>query len=344
MSTVLVVGGAGYVGSHCCKAFSEAGWRVVTLDNLSRGWRDAVRWGPLIEADILDRPALDAAFTEHRPDLVAHFAALAYVGESVADPALYYRTNTMGSLNLLEAMRAGDCGRIIFSSSCATFGLPVRTPIDEGHPQAPISPYGWSKLMVERMLADYGAAYGLSSVALRYFNAAGADPAGEIGERHEPETHLIPLAIEAALEGSPLTINGDDYATRDGTAERDYVHVRDLASAHLLAAGLLESSDGQYAFNLGAGAGFTVNEIVDAVERLSGGVIQRRVGPRRPGDPPALIASADLARGVLGWRPELSSIGQIVTSALAWRKSRRAAPNRRRWPTSMRPIEPPSDR
>lgn len=323
MRTVLVVGGAGYVGSHACKAFSQAGWRVVAFDDLSRGWRDAVRWGPLIEADVLDRPALDAAFARHKPDLVAHFAALAYVGESVEQPERYYRVNTAGALNLLEAMRAARCSRIIFSSTCATYGVPVRVPIDESHPQAPINPYGWSKLFVERMLTDFRAAYGLDSVALRYFNAAGADPEGDVGERHEPETHLIPLAIDSALLAEPFTINGGDYETPDGTAVRDYVHVSDLARAHVLAAELLMAQGGRHAFNLGAGVGVSVTQVVNAVERLSQQPIACRVGPRRPGDPPYLVASAQRAREELGWRPELSSIDQIVAAALAWRRAER---------------------
>ena len=321
MSTVLVVGGAGYVGSHCCKAFAEAGWQVVAYDNLFRGWRDLARWGPLIEADVLDRPALDLAFAQHRPDLVAHFAALAYVGESVERPDDYYRVNGAGTLNLLEAMRAGGCRNIIFSSSCATYGLPLRIPMDEDHPQQPINPYGWSKLIAERMIADFGEAYGMASVALRYFNAAGADPACETGERHQPETHIIPLAIESALEGTPFTVNGDDYDTQDGTAVRDYVHVSDLAQAHLLAADLLVKQRGRHAFNLATGAGFSVIEILDAVERVCGRRIDRRIGPRRPGDPPALVATGALAQRTLGWRPQLSSMDTIVSTALAWRQA-----------------------
>jgi UDP-arabinose 4-epimerase len=319
LSTVLVTGGAGYVGSHCAKAFAEAGWRVVTLDNLSRGWREAVQWGPLVEADILDAPALAAAFAEHKPDLVAHFAALAYVGESVAEPGRYYRANSVGALNLIEAMREADCRRIIFSSTCATYGPPQRTPIDESHPQAPISPYGWSKLFVERMLADFGLAFGLASASLRYFNASGADPEGRIGERHEPETHLIPLAIEAALSGGPFTVFGDDYPTRDGTAERDYIHVEDLARAHLAAAELIMAQGGTHAFNLGAAQGYTVAEVLAAVERVCGRPIERRIGPRRAGDPPALIAATGLAGRTLGWRPQRSDLDQIIVDALAWR-------------------------
>jgi len=317
MKTVLVAGGAGYVGSHACKAFAEAGWRVVVYDNLSRGWREAVRWGPLVKADILDREALDRALATYRPDVVAHFAALAYVGESVEQPTIYYRVNVAGSLCLLEAMRAAGCRRMIFSSSCATYGLPNRTPIDESHPQAPISPYGWSKLIVERMLADLGASEGFSSIALRYFNAAGADAAGEIGERHEPETHLVPLAIGSALHATPFTIFGEDYPTPDGTAVRDYVHVGDLAAAHLLAAERLLAGHESRAFNLGTGRGASVAEVVDAIERISGRRIERRIGRRRPGDPPGLVASGERAKRELGWRPA-RSLDDIIASAIAW--------------------------
>ncbi len=316
--TVMVTGGAGYVGSHCCKGFAQAGWRVVVYDNLSRGWRDAVRWGPLIEADILDRSALDAALREHQPDLVAHCAAVAYVGESVEKPAFYYQNNTVGALTLLEAIRAAGSARVLFSSSCATYGVPLVSPIDEDQPQRPINPYGRSKLFVEQMLADFGAAYDLASVSLRYFNAAGADPDGEIGERHVPETHAIPLAIERAMTGDPFTINGGDFETRDGTAVRDYIHVSDLASAHVLAGEFLLSRSGRHAFNLGTGVGTTVNEIADAVERVSGRPLMRRMGPRRPGDPPALVAAAQRADRELGWRPTQSSIERIVETAWAW--------------------------
>jgi UDP-arabinose 4-epimerase len=324
VSTVLVAGGAGYVGSHCCKAFAEAGWQVVAYDSLFRGWRDLVRWGPLVEADVLDRAALDRAFAQYRPDLVAHFAALAYVGESVQRPGAYHRVNGAGTLNILEAMRGADCQNIIFSSSCATYGLPRQIPMDETHPQQPINPYGWSKLIAERMLADFGEAYGIGSVALRYFNAAGADPAAETGERHQPETHIIPLAIESALGGTDFTINGDDYDTGDGTAVRDYVHVADLAQAHLLAAELLVSERGRHAFNLGTGAGLSVIEILGAVERVCERKIGRRIGPRRPGDPPALVATGALAQSVLGWRPQVSAIDTIVETALAWRQAEAA--------------------
>jgi UDP-arabinose 4-epimerase len=319
VKTVFVTGGAGYVGSHCSKAFAEAGWTVVVYDNLFRGWRDMVRWGELIEGDILDAPALNAAIARTRPDVLAHFAALTAVGESVEDPGFYYRNNTVGAFNILEALRANGVSRMIFSSTAATYGEPLEAPMTEDHRQLPINPYGWSKLMVERMMADYSAAYGLGYAALRYFNAAGASPDGEIGERHEPETHLIPLAARGVLDPDyRFTIFGDDFDTRDGTCVRDYIHVWDLARAHLAAADHLMAGGASGAFNLGTGSGTTVKEIADAIERAAGRPLPRRVGPRRAGDPAVLIASNAKAREVLGWTPQHSSIDEIVGSAWAW--------------------------
>ncbi|MBR1170980.1 UDP-glucose 4-epimerase GalE [Bradyrhizobium liaoningense] len=322
MRTVLVTGGAGYVGSHCCKAFANAGWEVVTLDNLSRGWRDAVRWGPLIECDIRDESRVRDALKVYEPDLVAHFAALAYVGESVADPAKYYANNTAGTLALLEAMRATSCRRLLFSSTCASYGIPRVLPIDETHAQHPINPYGWSKMIIERMLEDYGKAYGMASVALRYFNAAGCDPDGDIGERHEPETHAIPLMIEAARNPSqPFTIFGTDFSTPDGSAIRDYVHVNDLARAHLLAGEMLVARGGTHVFNLGTGVGTSVFELVEAVKRVAGRDPAIRLGPRREGDPPVLVASYTKAERELGWRPQHSHIDFVLETALRWQQS-----------------------
>lgn len=319
MTTLLVTGGAGYVGSHCCKAFAEAGWNVVVFDNLSRGHRELVRYGDLIIGDLLDRAALDSAMNRVKPDAVAHFAAVAYVGESVENPALYYRNNTTGTLNLMEAMRDSGVGQMLFSSTCATYGVPTRTPIDEQHPQSPINPYGWSKLFVERMLADFSAAHPFRYVALRYFNAAGADASGVIGERHEPETHVIPLAIEGALKpGYTFTIFGDDFDTRDGTGLRDYIHVTDLADAHKRAIEYLVSGGKSDVFNLGTGIGTTVAEIAAAVERVSGRPLPRKVGPRRAGDPPALYAANDKAREILGWEPKHSDIENIIRTAWRW--------------------------
>jgi UDP-arabinose 4-epimerase len=318
--TALITGGAGYVGSHCCKAFAMAGWNVVTLDNLSRGWRDAVRWGPLVECDIRNSVAVRAALETYKPDLVAHFAALAYVGESVADPATYYDNNTAGTLALLWAMRAAGCPRVLFSSTCASYGIPVEVPIKETHPQAPINPYGWSKMIIERMLEDFDSAYGMSSVSLRYFNAAGCDPDGEIGERHEPETHAIPLAIEGARRPDwPFTILGTDFPTPDGSAIRDYIHVNDLAQAHLLAGEMLVARGGTHVFNLGTGIGTSVLELIQAVKRVAKSDPVVRRGSRRRGDPPVLVASFAKAEGELGWRPRQSQIDFIIETALRWR-------------------------
>lgn len=327
MKTVLVTGGAGYVGSHCCKAFARNGWQVVVFDDLSRGWREAVQWGPLIEGNLLDRAAIDSAIGKTRPDLVAHFAAFAYVGESVDDPAIYYRNNCVGTLNLLDTMVAYGVGPILFSSTCATYGNPKHLPIGEDHPQAPINPYGRSKLFVEHMIRDCCAAYGLRSVTLRYFNAAGADPDGEIGERHEPETHAIPLAIEAAVEpNAHFTVFGTDFDTRDGSALRDYIHVSDLAEAHVAAGEFLLANGGSHVFNLGTGVGTTVLELVAAIGKATGRRPDVKLGDRRAGDPGALVASLDKARDVLGWEPRLSSIDRIVETALAWRHARMTVP------------------
>lgn len=317
--TVFVTGGAGYVGSHCCKAFANAGWNVVVFDNLSRGWREMVRWGDLIEGDILDLDSLKAAMARVKPDAVAHFAAFAYVGESVEEPGMYYRNNSLGTLNILDAMRANAIRNIVFSSTCATYGVPVRTPIDEEHPQSPINPYGWSKFIVEKMLADYSVAHGIRYAAMRYFNAAGADPDGAIGERHEPETHVIPLAIRGALKNDyTFTIFGNDFDTRDGTGLRDYIHVADLADAHCRALDYLLGGGASDVFNLGTGNGTTVEEIAAAVEYVSGRKLPRKIGPRRAGDPPALVASAEKALRILGWKPQHSDIKNIIASAWRW--------------------------
>jgi UDP-arabinose 4-epimerase len=318
--TVLVTGGAGYVGSHGCKAFAKAGWNVVTLDNLSRGWRDAVRWGPLVECDIRDLVEVRGTLERYKPDLVVHFAAFSYVGESVDNPAIYYENNTAGTLALLNSMRAAGCRRLLFSSTCASYGVPQYIPIDETHPQAPINAYGWSKMIIERMLEDYGRAYGMGSVSLRYFNAAGSDPEGELGERHEPETHAIPLAIEAARRTDrPFTILGTDFPTPDGSAIRDYIHVDDLARAHLLAGEMLLERGGTHVFNLGTGVGTSVFELIQAVRRVAKSEPVVRHGLRRPGDPAKLVASLAKAERELGWRPQHSEIDFIIETALDWR-------------------------
>ena len=324
--TVFVTGGAGYVGSHCCKAFAEAGWNVVVYDNLSRGWREFVQWGRLIEGDILDLPALSRAMAETKPDAVAHFAAFAYVGESVADPAVYYQNNVTGTLNILTAMRENGVKNLVFSSTCATYGPPVRIPIDESHPQAPINPYGTTKLIAEWMMRDHAAAYGLGYIALRYFNAAGADPSGLIGERHEPETHVIPLALRGAGDKDfVFNIFGTDYDTPDGTAIRDYIHVCDLASAHLKALDHLQAGGPSMAINLGTGIGTSVKEIHAAVESVTGRKITTKLGPRREGDPSRLIADPTLALEVLGWQAMRSDVDTIIQDAWTWHMAETAA-------------------
>ncbi|MGD2131565.1 MAG: UDP-glucose 4-epimerase GalE [Maricaulaceae bacterium] len=318
---VMVTGGAGYVGSHACKALAAGGHDVVVFDNLDRGHREFVQWGELIEGDLCDGPAIAAALERVRPDAVIHFAALAYVGESVENPSLYYRNNVVGTLNLLEAMRAAGVNKLVFSSTCATYGEPESVPISEDHPQAPINPYGASKLMVERILKDYDNAHGVRSVALRYFNAAGADPEGQIGEWHEPETHLIPLAIDAAIHNpTAIKVFGTDYPTPDGTAIRDYIHVVDLADAHVRALDYLNAGGRTDAFNLGTGTGTSVMEILNAVEEVSGVRLKPQLGPRRAGDPPRLVAEASKAKSALGWTPARSDIGQIIADAWAWHR------------------------
>lgn len=316
---ILVCGGAGYIGSHMARWLALRDIRVTVLDNLSTGHRGFVRWGDFIEADLRDRESLDRAFSAHRFDAVMHFCARSLVGESVANPYAYYATNVAGTLNLLEAMRAHGVDRLVFSSTAAVFGQPESNRIDEDHPQRPINPYGASKLMVERILADAATAYGLRSVSLRYFNAAGAAPDGTIGEAHDPETHLIPNAIKAALGAGPaLTLFGDDYPTPDGTCIRDYVHVDDLAQAHQLALAHMDAHAGAHTFNLGNGQGFSVREVIAAVERVSGRPVPHSVAPRRPGDPSILVASSERARAVLGWTPEYTTLDPILATAVRW--------------------------
>jgi UDP-glucose-4-epimerase GalE len=325
---VLVTGGAGYIGSHAAKALARAGYLPVTYDNLGHGHRAAVRWGPLEEGDLLDPARLDVALRKWRPEAVLHFAGLISVGESVENPGLYYQHNLVGSLNLMQALRTHGVGRFVFSSTAAVYGAPEIVPISESAPLRPLNPYGSSKAMVEAALADFGRAHGLRSVALRYFNAAGADPDGETGEAHEPETHLIPLALDAlAGRRGALTVYGDDYPTSDGTCLRDYVHVSDLATAHVQALEYTAScADGtSAAFNLGSGTGFTVRQVLDSIARVSGKNFPVRLGPRRPGDSTALVADAAMAREVLGWEPRLSDIDTIVRTALAWTSRREAA-------------------
>lgn len=326
MTNILVTGGAGYIGSHACKALARAGHTPVVYDNLSRGHRELVKWGPLEIGDIRDSTRLCEVLDRYRPAGVIHFAALAYVGESVGDPSLYYSNNVVGSLSLLDAMRICGVGRLVFSSSCATYGVPERVPIDEAQRQNPISPYGVTKLTVERLIADYSEAYGLRAVCLRYFNAAGADPDGETGELHDPETHAVPLVIEAALTGTPFRIFGTDYDTDDGTAVRDYVHVADLASAHVDALGYLIEGGRSTAVNLGTGVGLSVRQLIDSVGAVTGLTVPTLSQDRRPGDPPVMIASHERARAILGWEPKHSTIDEIVRTAVLWRLRDRELP------------------
>jgi len=315
---VLVCGGAGYIGAHAAYALAHQGFEVSVLDNLSTGHREALRWGRWIAADLLKPETLDAAF-ERPVDAVMHFAARSLVGESVAAPYDYYRHNVVGSLNLLQAMQRHGVGRLVFSSTAAVYGEPDSVSIDEAHRTDPINPYGASKLMVERMLADAAQAYGLRSVALRYFNAAGAAAHAGIGESHYPETHLIPNVLRAALgEAQALQVFGNDYDTVDGTCVRDYIHVIDLADAHIRALRWLDSTPGAHRFNLGNGQGFSVLQVIRAAEAIAGRRIPYSLAPRRAGDPPVLVAASDAARSLLGWAPRYTRLEDIIDSAWQW--------------------------
>ena len=316
---ILVTGGAGYIGSHASKALVQAGRRAVVYDNLSAGHRGAVRWCDLAAADIHDTAALRRTIRAYRVGAVMHFAALASVGESVLDPSAYYRENLEGTLGLLRAMIEEGVRLIIFSSTAAVFGEPAETPITEGHDTRPINPYGETKLAIERALVHFERAYGLRSIALRYFNAAGADPDGDIGEDHRPELHLIPLAIDAALGGPPLRVFGEDYPTPDGTCLRDYIHVTDLAQAHVLALQHLEAGGASGRYNLGNGQPFSVKDVIAAVERVSGRRVPWAPAARREGDPSVLFASSARIQRELGWRPSISSLAEIVQTAWRWR-------------------------
>lgn len=319
MSKVLVVGGAGYIGSHMVWYLGQLGVEVVTFDDLSSGHRDAVLHGEFVQGNMADRVALDALFGRHDFDAVMHFASFIQVGESVQDPAKYYRNNVTNTLTLLDAMRDHGVKRFIFSSTAAVFGEPQRTPIDEAHPQQPINPYGRSKWMIEQVLADYDRAYGLKSVCLRYFNAAGAHPQALLGERHEPETHLIPLVLQAASgRRSHISVFGQDYDTPDGTCVRDYVHVLDLAEAHALALNHLVAGGESEVFNLGNGDGYSVSQVIDTVSRVTGRPVQVQYQPRREGDPARLVADASRIQQRLGWTPRYPALEDIVAHAWAW--------------------------
>jgi UDP-arabinose 4-epimerase len=321
---VLVAGGAGYIGSHTCKALAAAGHTPIAYDNLHTGHRWAVKWGPFEQGDLNDAAALAATLKKHKPEAVINFAALAYVGESNQEPTLYYRNNVAGMVSLLEAMRAHDVANIVFSSSCATYGVPARLPITEDMPQNPINPYGRTKLVGEMMLRDACAAYGVAAVALRYFNAAGADAGGEIGEEHDPETHLIPLVLQAAAgKIAKISIFGTDYPTEDGTCIRDYIHVTDLAAAHVAA--LTACRPGKFAaYNLGTGTGASIEEVLGCARQITRKPIPAAKEGRRPGDPPVLVADPSLARSALKWTPVHSSLDNIVSTAWAWMTEHRA--------------------
>jgi UDP-glucose 4-epimerase len=324
--TILVTGGAGYIGSHAVLALQQAGYGVIVLDNLVYGHRDIVEkvlQAELVVGDTNDRALLDQLFASHQVAAVMHFAAYAYVGESVTKPDKYYRNNVTGTLTLLEAMVNASVKSFVFSSTCATYGVPNVVPIPEDHPQNPINPYGATKLMVERILADFDQAYDFKSVSFRYFNAAGADPEGRLGEDHNPETHLIPLVLMAAMgKQESIAIFGTDYPTRDGTCIRDYIHVTDLAQAHVLGLEYLLKGGNSDFFNLGNGNGFSVKEVIETARQVTGTAIAAVERDRRPGDPPALVGSGEKARRVLGWSPEYADLSQILTHAWQWHQKR----------------------
>ena len=316
---VLVTGGAGYIGSHACKALARAGFLPVVFDNLSTGWKGAVQWGPLVQGDLMNRAAIDAALAEHRPVAVMHFAALSLVGESMQDPGRYWRVNVGGALNLLEACAAAGVRNFVFSSTCATYGDQDGVLLTEETPQRPINAYGGSKLAIEQMLQDFGKSAGISHVIFRYFNVAGADPEGETGEQHVPETHLIPLMLDAVAGKRPaLTVFGTDYPTRDGTCVRDYVHVTDLAAAHVLGLRRLLDGKGNGVFCLGTGRGFSVREVIEASRMVTNREVPVVIGERRAGDAAALVSSSTHAIEELGWEPQRSTLPQMIGDAWAW--------------------------
>jgi UDP-glucose 4-epimerase len=318
---ILVTGGAGYIGSHAVRLLEQSGHDVSVFDNLSQGHRGAVPSGKLIVGELLDHALVEQVLREKKIDAVMHFAAFALVGESVTDPAKYYQNNVVASLSLLKAMRDAGVHRIVFSSTTATYGVPDRVPINESERQDPINPYGFCKLVIEHALADYAAAYGFGYAALRYFNAAGASPSGDIGEDHSPESHLIPIVLQVALGQRPqITIFGDDYPTPDRTCIRDYIHVEDLAEAHLRSLEFLEPGKG-LKLNLGTGRGYSVREVIEACRRITKEKIPEVIGERRPGDPPELVADSSLAQQTLNWRPRFANIDSIVESAWRWHKT-----------------------
>jgi len=319
MKNILVTGGAGFIGSHTCKALVQAGYTPITYDNLERGHRWAVKWGPFEQGDLKSDHDLQNTFERWKPWAVLHFAGYAYIGESVRDPIKYYETNIGGTAKLLAACAAFKCRNFVFSSSCATYGVPARLPLKEDDAQNPVNPYGFSKLVVERMLKDVEAAHGIRHVTLRYFNASGADPDGELGEFHQPETHLIPLVLFAAMGRRPtVKIFGNDYPTRDGTCVRDYVHVSDLADAHVAAINWLETERTSHSFNLGNGYGFSVNDVIKVSEKVTGVSIKTEISFRRAGDPPMLTSDPTKARQMLGWNPKYPKLDQQIAHAWQW--------------------------
>ena len=322
MPTVLVTGGAGYIGSHACKALSAAGYTPVTFDSLVTGWRDAVKFGPFEQGDLLDPAALERVFSRHQPVAVMHFAALSLVGECMANPGLYWRNNVTGSLNLIEAAVAAGCHDFVFSSTCATYGDQDNVVLDEDSAQLPINAYGASKRAIEDMLRDFGVSHGLRHVIFRYFNVAGADPEGEVGEFHRPETHLVPLMLDA-IDGKrdALTIFGTDYDTPDGTCIRDYVHVCDLVDAHVLGLKWLADDKPSRVFNLGTGTGFSVREVLDQARAVTNRAVPVVEGDRRAGDCTKLVSGSRRAEAELGWRPQRSSMKQMITDAWRWHQS-----------------------
>jgi UDP-glucose 4-epimerase len=316
---VLVTGGAGYIGAHACKVLAESGYTPVTVDNFSTGWRDAVKYGPLAEVDLTDRAALDAVFAEYTPVAVMHFAAYSLVGEARENPGKYWRNNILGSLTLVEAAVAAGCLDFVFSSTCATYGDQDGVVLTEESPQNPLNAYGSSKRAIEEILRDFGAAHGLRSVIFRYFNVAGSDPAGEIGESHRPETHLIPVMLETIDGQRPeLVINGTDYPTHDGTCVRDYVHVLDLVEAHVRGLEWLRAGKGSRVFNLGTGAGFSVKEVLSHARGATGHKVPHRFGPRRSGDAASLVSGSQRALNDLGWDPKRSSLKVMIQDAWTW--------------------------
>jgi len=317
MSTrVLVTGGAGYIGSHTCKTLANAGYEPVSYDNMVYGHEELVKWGPLEVGDILDGERLKEVIDKYSPDACMHFAAFTYVGESVEKPARYYKNNVLGTLSLLEVLREKGINRLIFSSSAAVYGNPVKTPIPDDHPLSPVNPYGETKRVMEGVLRDFGAAYGLKSASLRYFNAAGADPEGESGELHDPETHLIPLVLEVAVgKREHITVFGDDYDTPDGTCVRDYIHVTDLADAHVRALERLDEGDVTKVYNLGNGNGFSVLEVIETAREITGHLIPAKIGPRRAGDPPVLVADSSRIMDELGWVSRYADLEVIIETA-----------------------------